>query len=510
MKKSLAFFAILSGILSKDKEEEVLFNPPKVAPGAVFFDTFQDGLGKWSHTASADGEFVIDKGTKSTEKTMARELELLVPEPDRKYGLVATEDFEIDTSKGFVFQYEVRFHSGITCGGAYMKLLAEKTSPEDFDDKTRYAVMFGPDKCERTNKVHLIASVFNPVTAEWVEHHLIKPPEIESDRDTHLYTLVISPGQVEYEIFIDNKSKKQGKFDEDFDPPFQPEKEIEDPDDKKPKDWDVPKKIADPKAVKPDDWDDDAPKMIKDPKKTKPECWHDSEPDMISNPEVQKPDGWNDKDDGEFSAPLIKNPVCTKECGCGEYQHPLVRNPDYKGKWRAPKIDNPEYKGTWSLRKIPNPAFYVRNPADRKISDIKGLAIDIWTISKEIGFDNVYLGTDVGKANKWTEETWKKKNQAEIANKKRNQKKKEGSIKIGGFIVRRIIAKITRFFTDYAPQCVITMIILIVSLSWFCGIVRRTPNESVGKNEDNKEAQESHPGGGEKEVASTEESKQAS
>lgn len=37
-------------------------------------------------------------------------------------------------------------------------------------------------------------------------------------------------------------------------PPVNPSKEVEDPTDKKPDDWDERPKIPDPNAVKPDDW----------------------------------------------------------------------------------------------------------------------------------------------------------------------------------------------------------------------------------------------------------------
>lgn len=52
---------------------------------------------------------------------------------------------------------------------------------------------------------------------------------------------------------------------EDFTPPVNPPKEIDDPDDKKPEDWDEREKIPDPDAEKPDDWDEDAPAKIPDP-----------------------------------------------------------------------------------------------------------------------------------------------------------------------------------------------------------------------------------------------------
>ena len=61
----------------------------------------------------------------------------------------------MDLSEGLLVQYEVRFTTGATCGGAYIKLLSH--SPEfsaaDLVDSTPYTIMFGPDKCGGLNKV---------------------------------------------------------------------------------------------------------------------------------------------------------------------------------------------------------------------------------------------------------------------------------------------------------------------------------------------------------------------
>lgn len=66
-------------------------------------------------------------------------------------------------------------------------------------------------------------------------------------------------------MFVDQESVNKGSLLEDMTPPVNPPKEIEDPDDKKPEDWDEREKIPDPDAEKPDDWDEDAPPKIPDP-----------------------------------------------------------------------------------------------------------------------------------------------------------------------------------------------------------------------------------------------------
>ena len=40
-----------------------------------------------------------------------------------------------------------------------------------------------------------------------------------------------------YEVLVDGESKKSGSLFEDFEPPFNPPEEIDDPEDKKPEDW---------------------------------------------------------------------------------------------------------------------------------------------------------------------------------------------------------------------------------------------------------------------------------
>lgn len=64
---------------------------------------------------------------------------------------------------------------------------------------------------------------------------------------------VLNPDNT-YEIFIDQSSVSKGSLLTDVVPPVNPPKEIDDPNDSKPSDWDERAKIPDPEAVKPDDW----------------------------------------------------------------------------------------------------------------------------------------------------------------------------------------------------------------------------------------------------------------
>lgn len=206
-------------------------------------------------------------------------------------------------------------------------------------------------------QVHFIFRHKNPKTGEYEEKHLKAPPGIRTTKTTTLYTLIVKPDQ-SFQILIDGEAVKNGTLLEDFTPPVNPEKEIDDPKDKKPDDWVDEVKIPDPDAKKPDDWDEDAPYEIPDEEATKPDDWLEDEPTTIPDPEAQKPEDWDDEEDGDWIPPTIPNPKCNEVSGCGPWTRPMKKNPAYKGKWTPPLIDNPAYKGPWKPRKIPNPNYF--------------------------------------------------------------------------------------------------------------------------------------------------------
>lgn len=65
--------------------------------------------------------------------------------------------FRFDKENPLIIQYVVAFQHNHDCGGAYLKLLTEGalTNLKNFNDKTPYTIMFGPDKCGNTAKVFL-------------------------------------------------------------------------------------------------------------------------------------------------------------------------------------------------------------------------------------------------------------------------------------------------------------------------------------------------------------------
>lgn len=194
--------------------------------------------------------------------------------------------------------------------------------------------------------------------------------------------MVIHPDNT-YSIRVDHKIVNEGSLLTDFQPPVNPPKEIDDPNDFKPENWDEREKvnfidyfdfrandlfiysffgfqfqIPDPNAVKPEEWDENEPPQIPDANASKPDNWLDDEEEMIPDPNAVKPDDWDTEIDGEWEAPLITNPICEKSVGCGLWKAPLVSNPKYRGKWRAALIDNPNYQGKWAPKRVSNPHFF--------------------------------------------------------------------------------------------------------------------------------------------------------
>ncbi|KAK4362100.1 hypothetical protein RND71_017341 [Anisodus tanguticus] len=357
---------------------------------------------------------------------------LLVGEKARKYAIVKELDNVVDLKDGtVVLQYEVRLQDGLECGGAYLKYLRPQEAgwtAKGFDNESPYTIMFGPDKCGATNKVHFILKHKNPRSGEYIEHHLKFPPSVPADKLTHVYTAVLKPDN-DVLILVDGEEKKKANFlsNDDFEPPLIPAETIPDPEDKKPEDWDERAKIPDPDAKKPDDWDEDAPMEIEDEEAEKPEGWLDDEPEEVDDPEATKPEDWDDEEDGEWEAPKIDNPKCEAAPGCGEWKRPMKRNPAYKGKWHAPLIDNPNYKGIWKPKDIPNPDHFELDKPN--FEPIAAIGIEIWTMQDGILFDNILIVSDEKVAESFRKTAWKPKFDVEKEKQRSEEEEESGGLK---------------------------------------------------------------------------------
>ncbi|XPS93699.1 hypothetical protein M3J09_003042 [Ascochyta lentis] len=394
---------------------------------APFLEQFTDDWeSRWkpSHAkkdVKADDEEWAYVGTWSVEEpTVLKGVEgdkgLVVKDKAAHHAISAKFPKAVDNKDNtLVVQYEVKLQNGLECGGAYLKLLQDNAAlhADEFSNASPYVIMFGPDKCGATNKVHFIFKHKNPKTGEYEEKHLKNPPMARIVKTSTLYTLIVKPDQ-SFEIKIDGKSTRNGTLLEDFTPSVNPEAEIDDAEDKKPEDWVDEARIADPEATKPEDWDEDAPFEIVDETAEKPEDWLEDEPTTIPDPEAQKPEDWDDEEDGDWVAPTVPNPKCDEVSGCGKWEPPMIKNPAYKGKWTAPFIDNPLYKGVWAPRKIANPNYYEdKTPAN--FEPIGAVGIELWSMQNDILFDNIYIGHSVEDAKKLEEETFVPKQTAEKA-----------------------------------------------------------------------------------------------
>jgi calreticulin len=193
----------------------------------------QSEIGEWKWTAGEHFADATDKGIQTSEDA-------------RFYGLTAKLD-ESFTNEGkeLVVQFSVKHEQDLDCGGAYIKLLGDIDQTK-FGGDTPYQIMFGPDICGYSNRrTHVI---FNyPPKAD---NLLIKEDvKVETDRLTHLYTLVVRPDAT-FEVFIDLESVRKGELAEAFN--FLEPKQIKDPSVSKPADWVDDKQIPDPDDVKPE------------------------------------------------------------------------------------------------------------------------------------------------------------------------------------------------------------------------------------------------------------------
>lgn len=380
---------------------------PYTGPVTGFFEQFINGH-KWQKSAAQKNDEFAYVGEWSVEEPevfpgFKGDKGLVVKSPAAHHAITTAFDTPINNKgKTLVVQYEVKLQKGLECGGAYVKLLSAEVNADDegveeFSGETPYQVMFGPDKCGSTNKVHFIVKRPLP-DGTYEEKHLVSPAHARLNKLTNLYTLVIRPDNT-FDIRVNGNVVKSGSLLEEglFKPSFNPPAEIEDPEDTKPADWVEEPYMPDPEqAVKPADWDEKAPFYIADPEAVKPADWQEETADYIVDPEAFKPEDWDDEEDGEWVAPEIPNPVC-EEIGCGPWVAPKIQNPDYKGVWSQPMIENPDYKGTWAAKKIPNPNF----APDEHASDLEpigGLGFELWTMQEDILFDNIYVGHSVEEA----------------------------------------------------------------------------------------------------------------
>jgi calreticulin len=343
-------------------------------------DTWKDRwvVSDWKKSEGTAGDWDISAGKFYGDKDEDKGLR--TTQDARFYSISAkTKEFS-NKDKDLVLQYRIKHEQNIDCGGGYVKLLPAGIDQEKFNGDTDYNIMFGPDICGSTKRIHVI------LTYKGKNHLINKNIPCESDELSHLYTLILRPDNT-YEVQVDGKEKAKGKLEEDWD--FLPPKQIKDPKESKPSDWVDEKEIADPEDKKPEGWDDI--------------------PRELSDPSANKPEDWDDDLDGEWEAPMIPNPDYK-----GEWRAKMIPNPEYKGEWVHPLIDNPDYAPDANIYAFDSNAF---------------LGIEIWQVKSGTIFDDFLVTDSVEEAQKEADSILKRI-EAEKAAKEEDDKKKAEEARI--------------------------------------------------------------------------------
>merc|ERR1712100_496959 len=258
-----------------------------IATAEVYFeeDFSGDWESRWTQSkAKADlGKFQVSAGKFYGDAEASKGLQ--TSQDAKFYGIMAKHKEFSNDGKTLVVQFSVKHQQDIDCGGAYLKLTPTMDA-EKFAGDSKYNIMFGPDICgSSTKKTHVI---FN-----YKEKNLDKKKEVRAESDTlsHLYTLIVKPDNT-YEVQIDMNKVDSGSL---------------------------------------------------------AEGWNFLEPKQIRDPNEKKPADWDDESDGAWEAPQIDNPEFK-----GPWKAKRIKNPAYKGVWEAKLIDNPKYVADDNLYKYAN------------------------------------------------------------------------------------------------------------------------------------------------------------
>ncbi|KNH04381.1 hypothetical protein XU18_4348 [Perkinsela sp. CCAP 1560/4] len=321
---------------------------PLIQATTHFKEEFLDenAFSRWTQSQAKEyGTFTWQRGTKHGEVLIGKGIQTSNDAHFYAFSSSIPTPFTNSDAK-LVVGFTVKHEQDIDCGGGYIKLLPELEGSK-FDGDSEYFIMFGPDICGPTRKIHLIFN-YNGRNLLWK-----KEPRCADDTLTHAYKLVVNPDNT-YEVYLDNDKVESGLLEDDWD--FLPPKLIEDPEDKKPIDWVDNETIDDPMDIKPSNWDD--------------------EPEMIPDPKATRPVHWDDEEDGIWEAPLLQNPK-------------------YRGVWKAKRIANPAYKGRWSPRKIANPAYSPDEQLYLARKPIAAVGFDLWQVKSGTIFDNIIISDSI-------------------------------------------------------------------------------------------------------------------
>ncbi|OHT06955.1 Calnexin like protein [Tritrichomonas foetus] len=385
--------------------------PSRPSGELVFFQSFNDDdwVDRWfvTNAKNYSGEWTVN--TSIPPQGILGEKMLFMMSRKAFHGISSKIEAPFSNeNKTLILQYEVRYQDNIECAGSYIKLFGKDFDSDQLTNETQFLLMFGPDHCANFDRVHFIINIRNLISGKFEQKTLKNPPKTKLDKLTNLYTLILRPDN-SFEIRINDKKAFKGNLFKDMEPGIDPPLTIDDPTDSKPSNWNDIQFIDDPNSPKPEDWDENEPEFIPDSSKLEvPEGWYVNEKKYIPDPDAVKPKNWNEKKNGKWKQPQIPNPKCLAALGCGPYSPPLIKNPKYRGKYIPPKIPNPKYQGEWKARQIKNP-FYYENKTPYKLEPIFSVGFELWTIHREIGFDNILISTNEKSIRKWNKKHFKVK-----------------------------------------------------------------------------------------------------
>merc|ERR1719329_1138137 len=244
--------------------------------GEVYYkETFAD-LEAW--TSSGDGKVELSAGKFFGDAEDDKGMQ--TSQDARFYHVSAVHPEFSNKGKDLVISFSAKHEQDIDCGGGYFKFMPAGLDQSAFNGDSDYNIMFGPDICGATKKVHVILN--------YKGNNILNEKHIAAKTDalTHTYTLILKSDNT-FQVQIDSEEVHSGSLKDENEFQFLKPKEIKDPEQSKPEDWVDSPMMDDPEDVKPEGYDD-IPKTIPDP-------------------EAEKPEDWDEEDDGEWEAPEIDN-----------------------------------------------------------------------------------------------------------------------------------------------------------------------------------------------------------
>lgn len=334
-----------------------------VASEVYFEERFNRGWEKrWIKSSRSSpgkllGRFRVSAGANYVDRRLQRGLQTL--DDGREYLISSKFKKCFNTSgKDLIFQYSVKLEGKLDKGQAYLKLMSSSLKPNQLSRKSPWEILFGPDYWGWSRK-HLDFRVFRNRT----EYKTVQPILAFEDQFTHVYTLVIFANQ-SYKILKDNFTDIEGHLEDAFA-------------------YASPREIPDPLEEKPDDWED--VETIDDPDDVPPP-WIANVPQFIPDDSAKRPDTWDDATQGVWTPPLIQNP-------------------EWRSDWKPRKIPNPAFRGDWVPKNIPNPD-YVPDLKFGKPEDLCYVALDVEQNVAGSIWDNILVTDDWEYSQRVMEETF--------------------------------------------------------------------------------------------------------